>query len=276
MSKDCNVRPRAVLLALLMCLVLARVAPVAAATVLGSPSEPSLSPLNDPEHDCLEPVPEAAGASGISDDGEVVKLDVALLLDGVSKRRANDVMERVAESYAPLDIDVVIHSYRKVRIEGDPPRPGGKRPSAEMNDLFAAMKSAMEGTRPKGSDLVHLLTSKDVYYVDGGEPSYGLAGVADCIGGVRYPEHAFSFSEGTGEYDEVRDDMAGVIAAHEIGHLMGAHHHYGNCAEGSPLMQENETPCTVMFPAMIFWNAGNFGTLEGTVVRGHAVRFASP
>ncbi len=70
--------------------------------------------------------------------------------------------------------------------------------------------------------------------------------------------------------------MAGVIAAHELGHLMGAHHHYGNCGEGAPSVQGGgPTPCTVMFPAMIRMNAGNFGTFEGAVVRGHAVDFAS-
>lgn len=123
---------------------------------------------------------------------------------------------------------------------------------------------------------MHLLTSKDVYFVDAGTPAYGLAGVAECIGGVRYDEHAFSFSEGIGEHDKWGDRMAGLIAAHEIGHLMGAHHHYANCAEGSPLMQENETPCTLMSSVLIFWNAGNFGTLEAGVVRGHASDYASP
>lgn len=112
--------------------------------------------------------------------------------------------------------------------------------------------------------------------MDAGEPAYSLAGVADCLGGIRYDNRAFSFSEGSGEYQEGPRDLSWLIASHEIGHVMGAHHHYGNCGQGSPLTQENETPCTVMFPAMIAWNAGNFGTLEGAVVRGHAVDFASP
>ncbi|MDP9067250.1 MAG: hypothetical protein M3N53_02735 [Actinomycetota bacterium] len=233
--------------------------------------------LDDPERDCLELVPESAGVSGVSDDGQVVKLEVMVLLDRMPKGRAGAVMERVSESYAPLGIEIVVTGYRRISVPADPPRPGGSRPAAGHEALFAAMEKAVGGARPKGSDVVHLLTGKDVYYRNAeGEPVYALGGMAACIGGVRYDEEAFSFSEGVGEYDELRDDMAAVIAAHEVGHLMGAHHHYGNCAQGSPLMQENETPCTVMFPFMIVWNAGNFGTLEGAVVRGHAVDFASP
>jgi hypothetical protein len=235
-----------------------------------------VSPLDDPEEDCLEPVPETAGASGISDEGQSVRLDAWVLLDDVSRQRAHAVMKRAAETYAPLDIELVVTRYQRVRFTSDQPRPGGEIPSAEDQDLFTQMKEVMDGTRPKGSDVVHLLTGKDVYYMDGGQPSFGLAGVADCIGGVRYANRAFSFSEGTGEYQSGARDLSGIIAAHEIGHLMGAHHHYGNCGQGSPVMQENETPCTVMWPFVIAWNAGNFGTLEGAVVRGHAVDFAAP
>lgn len=252
------------------------VALVALAAASAPAATPAGHPLADTIHECLEPIPEAAGASGVTDSGQTVRLEVFLLLDGITTARADEVMDRAAETYAPLDVELVVTASRKLRIPGDPPRPNGTRPSAEAFDLFHAMKDAMNGERPSGSDVVHLLTAKDVYLVSDGQPSYGLAGVADCIGGVRYPEHAFSFSEGVGEWDEVRDDMAGVIAAHELGHLMGAHHHYGNCAEGAPIFQETQTPCTVMWPFFISMNAGNFGTLEGAVVRGHAVDYAAP
>jgi len=249
---------------------------VGAPGAVGGPPSLGVAALDDPEGDCLEPVPESVGVSGISDDGQEVKLEVMVLLDRMPKARAGKVMDRAAATYAALDIELVVTRYRRITVPGEPPRPQGKRPTVQDTALFDAMKGAVGGKRPEDTDLVHLLTSKDVYYVDQGERRYGLAGVADCIGGVRYDAHAFSFSEGIGEYDAIRDDMAGVIAAHEIGHLMGAHHHYGNCAQGSPPIQDSETPCTVMFPLMIAWNAGNFGTLEAAVVRGHAVDFASP
>ncbi len=256
-------------------------AAVLAALVASAPTRATArgaaSPLNDTEHECLELVPETVGASGVTDAGQKVSLDVVVLRDGITKARAKEVMARVADAYEPLDVDLVVRDVRKIRIPGEPPRPGGSTPAANDMRIFDAMISAMGGARPEGSDLVHLLTAKDVYYVNGGEPAYGLAGEAHCIGGVRYPEHAFSFSEGTGEYDEISEDMAGIIAAHELGHLMGAHHHYGNCNEGAPMTQgQRKTPCTVMWPFFITMNAGNFGNLEGATVRGHAVDFASP
>lgn len=258
---------------------------VGASSGSAQPAEPQpFSPLGaafaiEPEAECEEAVPAAAGRSGVTDDGQVVDLDVFVLLDDMPKRRAAEVMARVAESYAPLGIRVVASGYRQISVPAEPPRPEGTRPTAEMRVLFKAMRKAMGGVRPKGSDLVHLLTGKDVFYFDGTKAGYGLAGVAYCMGGVRYDRFAFSFSEGIGEYDSYRDDMAGVIAAHEIGHLMGAHHEYGNCGEGWPVRQPETpepTPCTLMFPRYMVLNAGNFGTAEGLVVRGHAVDYASP
>ena len=69
-----------------------------------------------------------------------------------------------------------------------------------------------------------------------------------------------------------------VVAAHEIGHLMGAHHHYANCVEGiapDELLGLELTPCTLMFNAV---NPASlrFSAVNGPVVRGHAVDFASP
>jgi hypothetical protein len=58
---------------------------------------------------------------------------------------------------------------------------------------------------------------------------------------------------------------------------MGGHHHYGNCAEGTKGTQEvfEGSPCTLMFNFVDFQSI-HFSTLNGTVVRGHAVDFASP
>ncbi len=61
-----------------------------------------------------------------------------------------------------------------------------------------------------------------------------MAGVAYCIGGVRYADTAFAIGEGSSPWETTLDDktFSAKIAAHEIGHVMGAHHHYGNCVEG--------------------------------------------
>src|SRR4029077_18508996 len=134
------------------------------------------------------------------------------------------------------------------------------------------------GVRPKGADVVFVLTSKDI--TDAGDT--GLAGLADCIGGGRVAHHAFGVGEAVG-IDPVplgpftlEVDAHPEIAAHEIGHLMGAQHHYANCVEG--VLQGDATdlsPCTLMFNFVDFQSL-NFSTLEGTAVRGHAVQYASP
>jgi len=62
-----------------------------------------------------------------------------------------------------------------------------------------------------------------------------------------------------------------IAMTHEIGHLLGAQHHYGNCTEGRTPVPGSGW-CTVMFPSVL--NANVFGTLEAAVVRGYAVSYA--
>ena len=70
---------------------------------------------------------------------------------------------------------------------------------------------------------------------------------------------------------------AAEVISHEIGHLMGAHHHYANCVEGN-LSSDGPgdlSPCTLMFNSVN--NASlSFSSVEGAVVRGHAVNYAAP
>ena len=72
-------------------------------------------------------------------------------------------------------------------------------------------------------------------------------------------------------------DATAEVMAHEMGHLMGAHHHYSNCVEGNLTSAgpSDVSPCTLMFPAVNFASL-NFAALEGSTVRGHAVQHASP
>jgi hypothetical protein len=63
-----------------------------------------------------------------------------------------------------------------------------------------------------------------------------------------------------------------------MGHLLGAHHHYGNCAEGDRDTAGGGEPsvCTLMWTVQVSHVGLSFGTLEAAVIRGHAVDFASP
>ena len=252
-----------------LCCLLAALAVVALPTF--SPAAAGgLGPFLDDEEDCLEPVPAAVSATGVTDKGQTISLDVLVLLDGVTLERGQEVIKKAAEAYAPLEITLDAR-YETVAFkpedagEGDTPIP-----SSRSTRLLEDMKKWTLGTRPADVDVVYLLTEKDLS---------DAAGRADCIGGVRYAEAAFAVGE-----NYRAEDLLGVfykngtakIAAHEIGHLMGAHHHYANCAEGTPgaIEEVGPTPCSLMFNYIDFLSL-RFSSLEGAAVRGHAIEFAS-
>ncbi len=223
----------------------------------------------DPEdlNTCLEAVPAAIGINTVTDLGQTVSLDVVVLLDGVSVGDGNLNMTKAAESYAPIGIDLNVVRYRTVSFTG-----------TEGTDLIQQAKNLYGGKRPSGSDLVYVLTNKNLT-TDG---DTGLAGLADCIGGVRFPTRAFAVGEAVGlEPVQVGPfwlevDAHPEITAHELGHLMGAHHHYANCVEGNLDGGIYDlSPCSLMFNFVDFQSL-NFSVLNGAVVRGHAVQYASP
>jgi hypothetical protein len=213
--------------------------------------------------ECLEPTPAALAL----DTGQTVTLTVVTLLDGVGKERGQQVLAKAAESYAPLNI-ALESRFRTVELTGD-----------DADGLIQQAKALYGGERPRGVDIVYVLTSKNIQL--GGNTA--VAGLADCIGGVRFPDRAFAVGENITENRPLGPFVTtvngtAVVAAHEIGHLMGAHHHYANCVEGiapDELLGLELTPCTLMFNAV---NPASlrFSAVNGPVVRGHAVDFASP
>ena len=216
---------------------------------------------------CLEATPAAVGIAGVTDSGQTVDLAVAVLLDGVDQATGAQIMTKAAESYAPLGINLRVSSWKTVAFTG-----------TEGSEQIQQAKNYYRGERPRGSDLVYVLTSKDI--TDAGDT--GLAGLADCIGGVRFKTRAFAVGEATGIDPFVigpfvlEEDAYPEIAAHELGHLMGAHHHYANCAEGLLTGAVNDlSPCTLMFNFVDFQSL-NFSQVNGPIVRGHAVNYASP
>lgn len=228
--------------------------------------------------ECLELIPENIG-SPIIDGGQMVDLSVMLLLDGTDAAVAQQLMARAAESYRPLNINLRLVKTKEVTYS-----------TTVSGDLIAEAKSTVGGVPPRGIDLVGVFTNKKMQSASGGAGT--VVGQADCIGGIRWDSTSFFVASDirsienpttgtTGTLNSLglnpNVDAASEVIAHEIGHLIGAHHHYSNCVEGN-LTSGSPTdvsPCTLMFPAVNFASL-NFSTLEGAIVRGHAVQHASP
>jgi hypothetical protein len=132
--------------------------------------------------------------------------------------------------------------------------------------ILKFMKRTYGGRRPSGVDLVYYFTP------------YWAGGFADCIGGVRFANRAFAF----GSSDYATEGVVpaptadeGVIMAHELGHLLGAQHHYFNCVEALPsgAPRGDVNPCTVMAPYAGMAST-TFGTLEKSFIRMYASEYA--
>ncbi len=205
--------------------------------------------MPDPKDDCLEAVPPMAGVRGVTDDGSVLRLRLLVLLDQWGRRghpaspaldeeTGRKIVEDAAVSYAPLGIELTAR-FEEIHAT-----------SAEVDDLFAAAKEHVGGSRPDDVDIVYLMTRKNITR-DG---SSSVAGVADCIGGLEDPRRAFVIGQTIEPFElgTLWFSLYGSakVLAHEVGHLLGAHHHYANCVEGVPdeLDEGGVTPCTLMAP----------------------------
>lgn len=221
----------------------------------------------DDEEECLEATPAAYAVPGASDE---LTLEVLVLLDGPTLEQGRKVMDRAADAYTPLGIELRPH-YEEVDFV--PENVTADRESSHYRRLVQDAKDHTVGVRPPDVDLVYVMTSKDIE---------GAAGFADCIGGVRYPNRAYS----VGEFHEQEVLSVGLnfyvdrnaeTVSHELGHLMGAHHHYANCAQGvgaDDVTNREPAPCTLMFNFLDFTSI-NFSAINSAVVTGHAEQFAS-
>ena len=206
-----------------------------------------LAPI-DSDHllSCTELVPHA-----IALDSKGVRLDLRILLDGVRKAHADRAVTAMRKAYAPLAIRVV-PTYEKVSFKG-----------RDADGLTNQAKRHYDGKRPRGIDIVYTLTSKDI--TAPGALGDNVAGLADCIGGVRFAKHAFA----VGEVIE-GGDATGKVMAHEVGHLLGGHHHYTS-VEG--LLADNPNLLDLMGPSLSVISL-RFSTVNSLMVRAHAQKYA--
>lgn len=222
----------------------------------------------DKEEECLEPTP--AEYSVPTDPQDEVSLEVLVLLDGPTLEQGQKVMARAADAYKPLGIEL---RPRYESVDFEPDRTEDTDEISHYRRLVQDARYHTAGERPPDSDLVYVLTSKTID---------GAAGFADCIGGVRYPNRAYA----VGEFHEQEVlsfglnfyvDRNAETLAHELGHLMGAHHHYANCAQGvgaDDVTNREPAACTLMFNFLDFTSI-NFSTINAATVKGHALAYAS-
>jgi hypothetical protein len=226
----------------------------------------------DIERECFEAIPENIATP--LDLGQEIELSVMLLLDGTDEAVAQQVMARAAESYRPLNVKLTLKKMQAVTYT-----------SLVSDEIIAAAKQTMGGTTPRGIDLVGVFTNKSMQSATGGVGT--VVGQADCIGGVRWNDTSFFV------VSDIRDtedftiqglsvlnpnvDATAETMAHEIGHLMGVHHHYSNCVEGNLTSggAGDLSPCTLMHPSVNLASL-NFSFFSGSVARGHAVGHAAP
>lgn len=165
----------------------------------------------------------------------------------------------LVEIYARIGVPVrVSYDFFTWKLEGHEGYP------------WQAVQRHYGGYRPAGVDVVDVMTDDFA------------GGVAACIGGVRSPDRAFANSQLTYKTEGVvalRKVPPALLAAHEIGHLLGAQHNQSNCAEAvpqqasAPASDGSFGPCTIMGP-LAYQDSETFSTLERNTVRAYVNRFA--
>jgi hypothetical protein len=249
--------------------------------------------MEDVDCDSAQLTGPAATSTSHLTGAEPVSLDVLVLVDvaqgaklAKDRKGQHKLFAQVrqslvvgTQSYEPLDIALKYDDFALLQplVAG---RPRVRTDNAE--EIIALAKQQLGGARPAGTDVVYVVTDLDIQV-----PGIGnaVAGLADCIGGVGNPDRAFAVGEtGVLTGDEglavgpvtFYKDLTAKIAAHEIGHLMGGHHHYQECGTAAPTAagRGEPGPCTLMTNAVDFQTLP-FSTVNGIVVRGHAERWAA-
>ena len=244
----------------LLCALIA--APIAGA---GSPRN-GLPVRIDRAEDCDPRVPQAVKVW--TGSGSEVVINTLVLLDGVLKPDAQAILDKANDSYGPLNITLQ-PEFKKVEFQ-----PGVTR----AEELIAAARTFVGGARPAGTDVVYVLTTRDLSIAAG-----DVVGYADCIGGVRYANRSFAISESFEEPLETagvtfyRDGPAKTVA-HEIGHLLGARHEHANCVQGAgveDVSNAETTVCTLMTNYLDL-QSSEIGTAESFIIRAYAETYALP
>ncbi len=303
-------RPVASLVGAVALALLITTATTAAAT--GTPAGIGMIDLEAQAVDCDSAQllgPEATSVDHVTGRAEEISLDVLLVLDladAVEVARIDrstpageaayqqagdalyadvlDVLEASPQPYTDLDITLTWAGWDLLQPLG--PDGTARDRTTESQEIIDLARAQMGGARPDDVDIVYVATDLDIQALG----QTAVAGQADCIGGVANPENAFAVGEVGDALVHPKDgipigpvtfyrDFAAKVAAHEIGHLMGGHHHYQECGTPSTLTsaagRSEVGACSLMSNAVDFQTLP-FSALNGVVVRGHAEAFATP
>lgn len=240
-------------------LLLSAILPAAAS---GSPFD-ELARIDRALEDCQE-IPPHEIPPLATDLSQMLPLEVRVLVETGDKSKAKEIFKSTRETFSSIGVRV------KARFEEVAPPSewgdGNDLGGPDQPTILAFMKDIFGGRRPPGVDVVYFMTR------------HWAGGFADCIGGVRYDDRAFAFGSIDYRIEGVVPAPTadeGVIAAHEIGHLLGAHHHYSNCGEALPsgASRGDANPCTTMSP-LAATASQTFGLMERSFIRRYVAEFA--
>ncbi len=205
-----------------------------------------------------------------SDSNQQVRLRTLVLVDRAEPSKGPTIMRRVIEEFGRIGL-VLDVTYQSITLHG-----------TDSGQLMQETRAHLARARINDFELVHVLTGVDLTI--GGQ---NIGGQAYCIGGIRYAKRHWALSISETTWPESFQNFAtgktffkggaALVAAHEIGHLLGALHEHGNCAENAPsaLRADEATICTVM-DSTLYASKLRFGRTERAVMRGFAIRYGSP
>ena len=221
---------------------------------------PEAPVIDRAEPDCQQIPPEVTPPLAL--EKTPLPLEVRVMVEREHLSLAREHMEVTRGAYERIGVRMKV----RYDIVVPPAWPSGAFDQPSADEIFEFVKGHYGGKRPAGVDLVYFMTR------------YWSGGIADCIGGVRFPDQAFAI--GSIDYSiegavPSPTGNEGVIAAHELGHLLGAHHHYSNCTEALPsgATRGDYNACTTMSP-LATTASSTIGLLEASYIRHYAAEYA--
>lgn len=230
----------------------------------------SFSQQEEDAPDCLSAVPQPGDPAGLATGWPERTYDVAFAVDGLFTELHEDWAALVPHFVQVLDaiydeqIDLRVSAVHIVVV------PDEDLPSTSTSGTLVDLRAYYEAN--------HMDLERESVYLFSAADFTNAAGQADCIGGAGYKNDGYAVGEtewgGPYSFTELvtlLPDKPAKIAAHELGHLLAAHHHHANCAEVAPRYDPFVTldVCTVMIND---WGLihPTFSTLNKLVMRAHA------